>query len=239
VKKVFLCPRCGSRNIDYASISSASQTFLGLGLPELFYCKDCGYLGPLVIEIDSKGERHYKQFVKRRKKPSENEIKSRGKHSVIRPVFLAVLLFFFVSAVFFMLSPTSQGLAVSSVVDNKANIVVGVENVSKRVPALKESTLAFNASGGKVYVRIIDQGDMKVIKASAFNIVKKTDVVISDENKKFMGVITLNPPSLLERSTGVSSVTGLFYHLFLMFFVLALIALMIYSHWQRLRSFIY
>jgi len=41
-----LCPRCHSKNIRLSSV------FDGWLTPEVYVCKDCGYRGPLVLEVE-------------------------------------------------------------------------------------------------------------------------------------------------------------------------------------------
>ena len=51
--KTEICPNCGSEKIDYASLEAGSGTsFLGIGLPEKYYCKNCGYAGSVILKVD-------------------------------------------------------------------------------------------------------------------------------------------------------------------------------------------
>ena len=45
-----LCPKCGSPNIDLSSIFDIWLT------PEQYVCKDCGYKGSIVLEIEGRDE---------------------------------------------------------------------------------------------------------------------------------------------------------------------------------------
>jgi len=45
--RVLVCPRCKSRNIE---LSSKFDVWL---MPKRYICKDCGYVGPIVLEISS------------------------------------------------------------------------------------------------------------------------------------------------------------------------------------------
>lgn len=51
------CPRCGSPKI---ALSSSFDTWL---MPQKYYCKNCGYLGPIVMELEKD-----EQFGKENKK---------------------------------------------------------------------------------------------------------------------------------------------------------------------------
>lgn len=43
---VKLCPRCHSKNIKPSSV------FNGWLTPEVYICEDCGYRGPIVLEVE-------------------------------------------------------------------------------------------------------------------------------------------------------------------------------------------
>jgi predicted RNA-binding Zn-ribbon protein involved in translation (DUF1610 family) len=43
---VLACPKCGSRNIE---LSSRFDAWL---MPKRYICRDCGYIGPLVLEVE-------------------------------------------------------------------------------------------------------------------------------------------------------------------------------------------
>jgi len=45
-KVVQVCPRCGSTNIK---LSSKLDVWL---TPKQYVCKDCGYVGPIVLELE-------------------------------------------------------------------------------------------------------------------------------------------------------------------------------------------
>lgn len=44
--KILLCPRCGSQNIR---LSSKFDAWL---MPRRYVCDDCGYIGPIILEVD-------------------------------------------------------------------------------------------------------------------------------------------------------------------------------------------
>jgi predicted RNA-binding Zn-ribbon protein involved in translation (DUF1610 family) len=45
-KKILACPRCGSVNIK---LSSKLDVWL---TPKRYVCSDCGYVGPVVLELE-------------------------------------------------------------------------------------------------------------------------------------------------------------------------------------------
>jgi len=49
--KILLCPRCESPNIE---LSSKFDSWL---MPKRYICRDCGYTGPIILEVDEKEER--------------------------------------------------------------------------------------------------------------------------------------------------------------------------------------
>jgi len=49
-KSVEACPRCGSLNIQ---LSSKFDIWL---TPRRYVCRDCGYMGPIVLEIEENEE---------------------------------------------------------------------------------------------------------------------------------------------------------------------------------------
>jgi len=56
--KVIVCPRCGSTHLTLSSKMDAWLT------PRKYLCKDCGYVGPIVLEIE-------KDQLKKRKRKNE------------------------------------------------------------------------------------------------------------------------------------------------------------------------
>jgi predicted RNA-binding Zn-ribbon protein involved in translation (DUF1610 family) len=53
-KKVEVCPRCGSINIR---LSSKLDIWL---TPKRYVCQDCGYVGPIVLELEEDKEHETK-----------------------------------------------------------------------------------------------------------------------------------------------------------------------------------
>ena len=50
-KRLIVCPRCGSSKIKLTSTFDAWLT------PKKYFCPDCGYVGPVVLEIDREKNR--------------------------------------------------------------------------------------------------------------------------------------------------------------------------------------
>jgi len=44
--RMIICPRCGSTHISLSSKMDAWLT------PKRYFCADCGYVGPIVMEIE-------------------------------------------------------------------------------------------------------------------------------------------------------------------------------------------
>jgi len=45
-EKVIVCPRCGSTRLSLSSKMDAWLT------PKRYFCADCGYVGPIVMEVE-------------------------------------------------------------------------------------------------------------------------------------------------------------------------------------------
>lgn len=59
-----ICPKCKSTRIVYTGISGISGLSYG-SLDQRFTCKECGYTGPLVIDLEKKkriGRDRYRKF---------------------------------------------------------------------------------------------------------------------------------------------------------------------------------
>lgn len=57
-KKIKFCPKCGSSNIEW----SLPQTW------SRWQCKDCGYIGPLIIEDGKIAEKIREDYLERKGK---------------------------------------------------------------------------------------------------------------------------------------------------------------------------
>ena len=107
---VKVCPNCGSTNIDYASLEEGSgKEFLGIGLPEKYYCKDCGYTGSVILEVDKRKLKDIKfkkiNFKKQHKEKARKEKKKKHevrKVELMKPVFALTVLFFILTSLVFL-----------------------------------------------------------------------------------------------------------------------------------------
>ena len=106
---VKVCPNCGSTNIDYASLEEGSgKEFLGIGLPEKYYCKDCGYTGSVILEVDRRKLKDIKfkkiNFKKQHKEKSKVKKKKHEVRNVelMKPVFVLTVLFFLLTSLVFL-----------------------------------------------------------------------------------------------------------------------------------------
>jgi hypothetical protein len=101
MKEIMVCPNCGSPDINYASLERRSGAIIGIGIPEQYYCKNCGYTGSVILEIPKTALKHvnFKRFsrVKRRKRYVDEK-----STEVLRPIYVGVLLVFLATALIFM-----------------------------------------------------------------------------------------------------------------------------------------
>lgn len=107
--KIKVCPNCGSPDIDYASLESDSgKEFLGIGIPEKYYCKNCGYTGSVILEVDKRKLKNIKfKNINFKKKTKTRRVKIK-KHNVrrvelMKPVFVLTVLFFLITSIFFLI----------------------------------------------------------------------------------------------------------------------------------------
>jgi len=98
--KTEVCPNCGSGRIDYASLEASSGTsFLGIGLPEKYYCKNCGYTGSVIIKVDKRKIKKMKFKNFNYKKFTPVKERETRKIEVMKPVFTLTVMFFLLIAV--------------------------------------------------------------------------------------------------------------------------------------------
>ncbi len=96
-EKILVCPKCGSSNIEYASLDVRSGEIVGLGVPEKYYCRDCGYVGSIAIEIEkTKTGKLKKRKIKARK------VKTLTVEE-LKPVYTAVIILFLIASIGLML----------------------------------------------------------------------------------------------------------------------------------------
>lgn len=92
-KKVQICPKCGSPRLGYASMDTRSvKTIIGLGAPEKYYCKDCGYEGSVKLEvpISEIGGIKPQELRKRREEKKK-------KPYILKPIFITVIIAFLIA----------------------------------------------------------------------------------------------------------------------------------------------
>ncbi|MBI1973361.1 TFIIB-type zinc ribbon-containing protein [Candidatus Micrarchaeota archaeon] len=103
-----VCPNCGSRDIQYASMrQDAPRVFVGIGLPEVYYCPDCGYEGGVVLEMNasSRGKGRFPNKPLRLVTPT---LPNRPDVETVKPAFTIVVLVFFVFTAFFFANRPAQ-----------------------------------------------------------------------------------------------------------------------------------
>ena len=97
--KTEICPNCGSEKINYASLETSSgTTFIGIGLPEKYYCKNCGYTGSVILKVDRRKikKMKFKNFNYKKKKVKHRHTR---KPEIMKPILTLTVLFFFITAV--------------------------------------------------------------------------------------------------------------------------------------------
>lgn len=103
-KSVQVCPKCGSPRIDYASMDTRSvRTVIGLGTPNKYYCKDCGYEGMIKIKTSIDGAERIKEDA-RKKKAKEKEEKKKTP-VILKPLSIILIIGFLITAIFIAMTP--------------------------------------------------------------------------------------------------------------------------------------
>lgn len=239
MRSLWICPSCGSRRIQYASTMAESGSFVGLGLPEMFYCKDCKYKGPIVVEIDAGGEKRYKQYIKKHRKIPEKQHKMKRDFDALRAVFVSVLVMFFIVSALLLIPQTHEYEgAGTALIEAQEQLKIEVGEEEAHISGMKETTAGFDFEGARVFVRISPAGDNTRIRVSTFGLEEQATVRISKEDGTYLAVMRIDPPGMMESGTGISTVTGFSLNIFLIIFTVGLVVLMIYSHWHRLRAFL-
>lgn len=117
-KTVQVCPECGSPRLEYASMDTRStKTITGLGAPEVYYCKDCGYEGSVKLEMPI-NQLEEKDIDKIKRRTTDKSYKKKRKPDVLKPIFSTVIVLFLVAAVFTALS----GVGRSNTLDKTSKI---------------------------------------------------------------------------------------------------------------------
>jgi|GEM_PF-1719938 len=110
-KTVQVCPDCGSPRLEYASMDTRSvKTIIGLGAPNKYYCKDCGYEGSVkleapVSEIEEMRPKDSKTQERERIEREREGKKAPETPSVLKPISIILILGFLITAVFVALTP--------------------------------------------------------------------------------------------------------------------------------------
>jgi predicted RNA-binding Zn-ribbon protein involved in translation (DUF1610 family) len=211
-KPVKVCPNCGDPNIEYASVMRESAvTITGFGLPEVYYCKNCGYEGSVILEVDKRDLKKIK-FPHKIKKIKMNDKRSA---EIMRPVFVVCILLFFIAAVvFFMPASLAQQPALAP----ENVIIIGDEQILFDIPTQTQPLIG-------TIVGEIPVGDMTRIEAETAEGVYYVYITPDDR------VVDV------QKATGIASITGFMFPLFLIFFVLGMLALMVYSQLTRTVHF--
>ncbi len=100
VKEVEVCPNCGSPRVEYAATEARSGALLGIGIPEQYYCKDCGYTGSIILEVPKSaiGNINFRRIRKGRSMPIGPK-----STEVLKPIYTAVLLVFMFTIFLFLI----------------------------------------------------------------------------------------------------------------------------------------
>ncbi|GEM_PF-604165 len=93
-KKFIVCPNCGSKNIDPISLTGAGIT--GFGLPDKYYCNNCGYTG-IPLEVT---KRQYEKLEFKPKRYTKRKKKVKEESDFVRAVVVLTILVFFALSVF-------------------------------------------------------------------------------------------------------------------------------------------
>ncbi|MFW5902335.1 MAG: hypothetical protein ACOCTT_00395, partial [archaeon] len=104
-KTVKVCPKCGSPRIDFASMNTKSiGTVIGLGTPNKYYCKDCGYEGLIRIEASAEEIERMKDETRKRLR-KEEKIKRKKTPLILKPLSIVLILGFLITAIFIAMNP--------------------------------------------------------------------------------------------------------------------------------------
>lgn len=186
---------------------------IGIGIPEKYFCKKCGYLGSVIIEVSRDDfEEIEKRFgnISRKTilKASKSLLRRRQEQSraktsaeVLKPAFTGTILVFFVIAILFLYpryevlkGPIPENLSVTA----GSTTIIGI-SPQERVMWTENQTVA---TGFNLYL-----------------IIQNSSIID------------------LDRALGIGGLSAFLLPLFFLVFLGALIAIMIFSHWHRVRFF--
>lgn len=166
--KAKVCPNCGSAEIEYASLDKRSGTLVGLGIPEKYFCKNCGYEGGVILEID-------KSKLKKIKFPHKKFASFRGPQFDFAKPILIFCLFAFIMASLFLVMPR-QKTTVSSFETGPENITVKVGNQNFDILYGTKSTITGTIPNGGITIesRPTETGmEIKIITLNETNLLQE------------------------------------------------------------------
>lgn len=212
-KELMICPNCGSPRIDYASLERRSGAIIGIGIPEKYFCKKCGYLGSIVIEVNRNDFRKIKKkFGKVSRKTilkasksllrrKQKELRAKTSTEVLKPAFTGTLVVFFVIAIFFLFpryevlkGPIPENLSATA----GSSTIIGISPQERMVWTENQTV----TTGFNLYL-----------------VIQNTSIID------------------LDRALGIGGLSAFLVPVFFLIFLAALIAIMIFSHWHRVRFF--
>lgn len=88
-----MCPSCGSPDIEYAStMRDTTAALTGLGLPQIYVCKNCWYQGSVIVETDRPGD-----FARPARGARNIDAKVRSNISLAKAVGIPIIVLFAVA----------------------------------------------------------------------------------------------------------------------------------------------
>ena len=148
-----VCPKCGSRELDYASLRKESGALLGLGLPQDYYCTTCGYTGPLILQLSDK---EYEKLSKKGQFRHHRKYQpiTVGRHAspeIIKPAMAVVFIVFLASLVFFTIPKYTYAEAPGVALGARDNfLIAGKETGDYKAPAGAALTVGEFAEAARI-----------------------------------------------------------------------------------------
>ncbi|MEM3412069.1 MAG: TFIIB-type zinc ribbon-containing protein [archaeon] len=137
-----VCPNCGSTEIEYASLDKRSGEFVGIGVPQKYFCKNCGYTGSVIIET--------KKYFRRKPKILDYEAKTWEKSSISRIFVFSILFFLAASLVFLGYQKETSTEKVEGLL--KILNVSEPKQGSLTILPMQKGYLVYKETGEKLYV---------------------------------------------------------------------------------------
>jgi uncharacterized integral membrane protein len=190
----------------------STAAIAGLGLPEEYYCKKCGYQGSIILEVDRKSWRKGK-YTFRTRPYVPPKLWDKKTVELAKPVFSVMMLLFFAVLVLLVI-PMSK-------VENPVIKQIGSYQViptldGEKVPLVLGSTLA------------------TPLNYPTLPLFSKEIAGLTNTYWTAGGNATMSP---LERAIGIN-VLGFVFPLFITFFMIGILAILIYSHLHRATHFL-